>query len=154
MKLKNIILTLIIMCSSMTMMASDSIFEKISDMDGVSTVHISKSMLRMFNSKSTKSIGGINIGTIAGKLNYIDIYSSESIPAIKKIRFLTKSIKTMPGYESLIKIKDDGSKVEVLLKTVGKISTVITIVDDGKEYTIIVLNGGISLEDIQSLTNQ
>lgn len=151
MKPKRIFLIILLICSSFTMVAQESILNEISDMDGVTTVYLSKAML---GSMKGNKFGSINIGDIAGKLNSLEIISCNNNTVIKKIRKETEVFKDASKYEQLIKIKEDGSNIVIYRKSKGKIATIIMLIDNVNEYVIISMTGEISLQEIQNLTKK
>lgn len=78
------IITLLLSLCSLVSYAQNSFFDKFADMDGVTSVYISKAMLSMMPNMKAE---GINIGEVAGKLDHIQILTCEKaapIPRIKK----------------------------------------------------------------------
>lgn len=127
----------------------ESVLKQISNINGVTTVYISKSMLGSI--KDTKS-SGFNIGAVSSKLNYMEIITAEERSDIQAIRKLAQTIYNSPDYEQLLKIKEDGEKIYIGKKTTGKTTNVLMLIDEEDEFTIIHLDGTMSLEDIKSLT--
>ena len=68
------IITLLLSLCSLFTYAQDSFFDKFADMDGVTSVYISKAMLSLMPDMKTE---GVNIGEVASKLDNIQILSCE-----------------------------------------------------------------------------
>jgi len=83
--MKRIILTLCMtMITCITAFAQKALFEKYSETDGISTVYISRNMMRMMGNVKA---GNKDISKVAGRLDYLQILSCERpslIPSIKK----------------------------------------------------------------------
>ncbi len=73
--MKRIILTLCMtMIACITVFAQKALFEKYSETDGVSTVYISRNMMRMMGNVKA---GNKDISKVAGRLDYLQILSCE-----------------------------------------------------------------------------
>lgn len=148
------IFSLLLTLSTFICQAQQSFFDKYAEMDGVSSVYITKSMLKMFPSMSGK-INGVDVGNLASKLENIQILSADEPNIIEQLRKDTKHISTKNGYEELLRVRDDGDKTTIYFKEQKKNSEFILITDSGNEFTIISIVGNdISLKDIQDMTNR
>ena len=148
------IFSLLLTLSTFICQAQQSFFDKYAEMDGVSSVYITKSMLKMFPSMSGK-INGVDVGNLASKLENIQILSADEPNIIEQLRKDTKHISTKNGYEELLRVRDDGDKTTIYFKEKKKNSEFILITDEGNEFTIISIVGNdISLKDIQDMTNR
>lgn len=127
----------------------ENVLKQISNIKGVTTVYLSKSMLGSI--KNTKP-SGFNIGAVSSKLNYLEIITSDKKRDISSIRRLAKIIYNSPDYEQLMRIKEDDEYIYICKKTTGKTTNVIMLIDEEDEFTIIHLDGIMSLADIQALT--
>ena len=148
------IFSLLLTLSTFICQAQQSYFDKYAEMDGVSSVYITKSMLKMFPSMSGK-INGVDVGNLASKLENIQILSADDSNIIEQLRKDTKHINSKNGYEELIRVRDDGDKTTIYFKEQKKNSEFILITDSGNEFNIISIVGNdISLKDIQDMTNR
>ena len=148
------IFSLLLTLSTFICQAQQSFFDKYAEMDGVSSVYITKSMLKMFPSMSGK-INGVDVGNLASKLENIQILSADEPNIIEQLRKDTKHISTKNGYDELLRVRDDGDKTTIYFKEKKKNSEFILITDEGNEFTIISIVGNdISLKDIQDMTNR
>lgn len=150
MKAKTLILLLLI-CCSYTICAQNKLFDKFSEMNGVTSVYISKSMLQMMPNMKTS---GIDIGNIAGKLESVEILTSEKPSIARQMKEETAYIAKDKNYEPLMKVKDEESRITFYIKKKGeKIGELLMLVDEKSEFVIIRITGNLSLKDIQSITN-
>ena len=107
------IITLLLSLCSLFTYAQDSFFDKFADMDGVTSVYISKAMLSLMPDMKTE---GVNIGEVASKLDNIQILSCEKPDIIAKLKKETAFISPKNGYEELMRINDEGEKTIIYLK--------------------------------------
>lgn len=125
-------------------------FEKLSNMDDVTTVYVSKSLLRMMPDIDT---GGANIKGLANKLDQVEIYTTNGNKeanklARKEVEALTKS-KT---YETLMKVKDGGDNITFYAhKEKEHFKDLIMFINEPDECTIIRIMGTFTAEDIQKV---
>ena len=148
------IFSLLLTLSTFICQAQQSFFDKYAEMDGVSSVYITKSMLKMFPSMSGK-INGVDVGNLASKLENIQILSADDSNIIEQLRKDTKHINSKNGYEELIRVRDDGDKTTIYFKEKKKNSEFILITDEGNEFTIVsIIGGDLTLKDIQEMTTK
>lgn len=148
------IFSLLLTLSTLFCQAQQSFFDKYAEMDEVTSVYITKSMLKMFPSMSG-TINGVDVGNLASKLENIQILSADDSSIIEQLRKDTKHINSKNGYEELIRVRDDGDKTTIYFKEQKKNSEFILITDSGNEFNIISIVGNdISLKDIQDMTNR
>ena len=147
------IFSLLLTLGALFCQAQQSIFDKYAEMDGVTSVYITKSMLKMFPSMSG-TINGVDVGNLASKLENIQILSADDSNIIEQLRKETKYINTKNGYEELMRVRDDGDKTTIYFKERKKNSEFILMTDEGDEFTIISIIGDLTLKDIQEMTNK
>lgn len=146
------IITLLLSLCSLFTYAQDSFFDKFADMNGVTSVYISKAMLSMMPDIQTE---GVNIGGVASKLDNIQILSCEKPAVIAKLKKETEFINPKNGYEELIRINDEGEKTTIYLKhdKNGKKEFVL-LNNEKEEFTIIIITGNLTLQEIQGIINK
>lgn len=146
------IITLLLSLCSLFTYAQDSFFDKFANMDGVTSVYISKAMLSMMPDIQTE---GVNIGGVASKLDNIQILSCEKPAVIAKLKKETEFINPKNGYEELIRINDEGEKTTIYLKHDKNGKKEFVLLDNEKdEFTIIVITGNLTLQEIQGIINK
>lgn len=131
--------------------AQQSFFDKYAEMEGITSVYISKNMLSLLpNVNST--VNGIHIGNIASRLDNIQILSSDESTIISKLRKETADINTQNGYEELMRVRENGEKTTIYLKDKkGKKKEFVLLVDEKDELTIISIVGDLTLQEIQGM---
>ena len=151
MKKRTYLLTILLTLGTLFCHAQQSFFDKYAEMDGVSSVYITKSMLKMFPDMSGK-INGVNVGSIANRLDNIQILSCEEAGIIEQLRKETKNINTKNGYEELMRIREDGNKTTIYFKVKKKGNSEFVLITDAKdEFTIISIMGNITLQEMQKM---
>lgn len=153
--MKKTILSILLLASFTFTFAQKNPFEQFSDMDGVTSVYISKTMLSLIPKNSKMDYGGVKVGGFLNKLTSILILTSED----KKIapQMLSMANERVKGrdYELLMRVKsDDNDNINFFMK--GKpedIRELIMIVagNDG-ENVIMQFLGNFTLQDIQQMT--
>lgn len=130
--------------------AQESFFEKFADRKGVTSVYISK---RMFGMMKNIDSGDINLANVAGKINSMQILTCENKSVADELRKETAHIKPENGYEELIRVREEGERVTIYVKEGSKENEYVLLVDEQDEFTIILLNGQLTLEEIQGVIN-
>ena len=145
------IITLLMTLCSICSYGQQSFFDKYAEMEGVTSVYITKSMLSLFP-KGQTSVNGVNIGNIASRLDNIQILSADEQPIIDKLRKETSGINTRNGYEELMRVREDGEKTTIYFKD-GKNDKkeFVLLVDEKDEFTIISIVGDLTLQEIQGI---
>lgn len=152
MKRISIIALFMIFCSVLSY-GQQSYFDKYADMDGVTSVYITKSMLSLFPQGNT-NINGVNIGNIANRLDNIQILSAEEKGIIDQLRKETSDINSKNGYEELLRIREDGTKTTIYFNEKKKKKEFVLLVDEKDEFTIISIVGDLTLKEIQGIIQQ
>ena len=149
--IRTFIITLLITLCSVCSYGQQSFFDKYAEMEGVTSVYITKSMLSLFP-KGQASVNGVNIGNIASRLDNIQILSADEQPIIDKLRKETSGINSRNGYEELMRVREDGEKTTIYFKDGKKNKKeFVLLVDEKNEFTIISIVGDLSLQEIQGI---
>ena len=153
--MKKTILSILLLASVTLTFAQKNPFEQFSDMDGVTSVFISKTMLSMTPKNSKKDYNGVNVGGFLNKLSSILILTSEDKKIAPQMLSLANDRVKGRDYELLMRVKsDDNDNINFFMK--GKpedIRELIMIVagSDG-ENVIMQFLGNFTLSDIQQMT--
>lgn len=147
------IITLLITLCSICSYGQQSFFDKYAEMEGVTSVYITKSMLSLLP-KGQTSVNGVNIGNITSRLDNIQILSADEQPIIDKLRKESSSINTRNGYEELMRVREDGEKTTIYFKDGKKDKKeFVLLLDEKDEFTIISIVGDLTLQEIQGIIN-
>ena len=151
--IRTFIITLLITLSSVCSYGQLSFFDKYAEMEGVTSVYITKSMLSLFP-KGQTNVNGVNIGNIASRLDNIQILSADEQPIIDKLRKETSGINTRNGYEELMRVREDGEKITIYFKDEKKDKKeFVLLMDEKDEFTILSIVGDLTLQEIQGIIN-
>lgn len=146
------IITLLFCLCSLVTYAQDSFFDKFADMDEVTSVYISKAMLSLMPDMKAE---GVNIGGMASKLDNIQILSCENPAVIAKLKKELQYISPKNGYEELMRVNSEGEKTTIYLKLKkNEKKEFVLINSEEDEFTIIVITGDLSLEEMKGIVNK
>ena len=150
MKTKIFIMTLCLFCSSLGF-AQNKLFDKYADMDNVTSVYISKAMFQMM--PVIENVG-VNLMNMKGKIESLQLVSTENKERAAQMRKDFSQLVTSK-HEELMRIKDGKTRVNFYSDIKGdKIKELIMLVDDGDDFTAIMLVGNFTLKDIQEISDQ
>ncbi len=132
---------------------TDNMFDRFSEMDGITSVYISKAMLNMIPDIQSEII---DLKGIAGKLESVKVLNSEKESVINKMKDTANQIFTPAnGYETLVRIRDNDDHADIYLKTNdNNLNEFVVLTQETKELTIIVITGQLSPEDIKNIIQQ
>lgn len=147
--MKKYILLFLVALTVQTTMAQKALFDKYESSKGVETVFISKAMLSFAG-----SIGGIDkdIARVANKLDEVRILSCEKPAKARAIVSEARAIYSK-GYTELMRLNDDGEKVTIYQKPVGKKHEYVLLSVERDEVDIINLVGTLTLEDLKRIAD-
>ena len=145
------ILAILATVFSLFAQAQQSFFDKYAEMEGVTSVYISKSMLSLLPSVDS-TVNGIHIGNIASRLDNIQILSCEESDVANQLRKETSHINPKNGYEELMRVRENGEKTTIYFKDKkGQKKDFVLLVDEKDEFTIISIVGDLTLQEIQGM---
>lgn len=146
-----IIILLICLTSGTALLAQKNLFDKYADMDGFTSVFISKSMFEMMPSIET---GGLNLINMKGKIESLQILNTERKDQIATLK--KDFDKLISGkHEELMRVKDDSTRVNFyILKSGDKVKELIMTSSMPNQFTVMQLLGNFTLKDIQQITEQ
>ena len=147
--MKKYILLFLVALTVQTTMAQKALFDKYESSKGVETVFISKAMLSFAG-----SIGGIDkdIARVANKLDEVRILSCEKPAKARAIVSEARAIYSK-GYTELMRLNDDGEKVTIYQKPVGKKHEYVLLSVEKDEVDIINLVGTLTLEELKRIAD-
>lgn len=154
--MKKILLSLALIIGTVAVFAQKNPLEKFADMNGVTSVYISKNMLALLPKQSKMDYGGVNVGEFVNKLSSILILTSENKQISQEMMsFANHQIKGS-NYELLMRVKsEDNELVNFFMR--GKperIQELIMLVEgsDG-ENVVMQFLGNFTLQDVQQMTS-
>lgn len=147
--MKKILLLLLFGFTFNCTFAQKVFFDKFDDKDGVTTVYISASMLKMMGNIQA---GDKDISRIAKRLDHIQVLECERSSLIGNIKNAALSYYNQAKYAVVMKTKSNGEDVTIYEKKYqnGKNEYVLLMVEHN-EITIVNLLGRVTLEEIKSI---
>ncbi len=143
--IRRFLLTLCIVACAVAANAQSAFFQKCENEKGMSTVYITKAMLRMVG--AMKIDGPAEIATIADKLDGMEIVSADTDAAKPKLLKAAQEMVSQKGYSLLMKVKDDGDNVSIYqAKLKNGLNRFVLVADDA----VILLEGTLTLDDVSN----
>ncbi len=148
MKKSLIMLLMLAVCT--VAQAQSALFSKYENVNGVSTVVVSKAMFRMM---PNMSIGNRNIKKVASKIDHIKVLECERAALISKISKEAIAIYTRRPWEEMIRYKDGTENTIIYMSSLGKgLYEYALYSTDKGALQIINIVGNLTLQDIQQIT--
>ena len=149
-------MVLVLALTASGLFAQKNPFEKFTDMEGVTSVYISKSMMSLMPKNMNMDLGNVDVSNFISKLSSILILTSENQPVAKEMVSLANKRIRDDQYELLMRIKsDENERVNFYMK--GKpenIREMLMIVEDeGGESVIMQFLGDFTLDDAKQITD-
>lgn len=151
--MKKIILVMMyIVTVNLSLMAQSDIFDRVADMPGVTSVSISPKMFGMIKGSTSVESEKLHFEKITGKLTKLQVLSSEEKKASNCLRKEISFINTKNGYEELLRVKDDEEKIFIYCKNIkDSENEYVLLVDEGDEFTVVLLGGNLTLDELKSI---
>ena len=154
--MKKMMMVLMLALTASGLFAQKNPFEKFTDMEGVTSVYISKSMMSLMPKNMNMDLGNVDVSNFISKLSSILILTSENQPVAKEMVSLANKRIRDDQYELLMRIKsDENERVNFYMK--GKpenIREMLMIVEDeGGESVIMQFLGDFTLDDAKQITD-
>jgi len=149
-----IVLAALCLCIAGIASAQSNLYDKYSDMNGITSVHISKTILKMMGDKKVGP--GLNLNGLSDKIDDLYVFTTESQEASSALAKEEKSYKSSKKYEELIKVKDTTDDVAIYIRNGKKyIEEIVMFVHDkeSQEYTIVQIIGRLTKDDINKLAD-
>ena len=147
-----IIFMLCALLNATALFAHESLIDKFADHKGVTTVYISPKMFGMM--KNSAPTGDIHLDKVVHKLTGLQILTCEDKTVAADIRKELSRTNPYDGYEVLLKVKEEGEHVTIYSKEGKEQNEYVLWVDEPGEMTLIVLNGTLTLEELQQVVNR
>ena len=130
-------------------------FDKMAEMEGVTSVHISKAMFRLLSGMSIKA-DGIDLQSVMPKLESLQIITCEKPEIIPLLKKEAEVFSTKEGYEELMRVKEDDSHTIILQKQHedNPNEYVLVNIEGNEEFNLILMKGTLTLEELQQMMGE
>ena len=136
---------------SVSAFAQKEFIDKLGNIDGVTSVYVSKTMLKLLPQLDVKEL---DLKKISQKMDGVQILTADNLNAVKNLKSGALSYLQKNKYEQLIEVKDGKENTTIFMKQKNKdYSSFVLLSADGNQsaFTLIALSGSLTLEDIQSI---
>jgi hypothetical protein len=129
---------------------SSDMFERLSNIEGVTSVYISRALLGMMPNFDA---GGANIGSLAGRLEQIEIHNSNGNAEANRIIINgVESLVNSGRYELLMRVRSEGNNIVFYAHRQGEyFRDLIMHINQSNGHTLIRFMGTFTAEDIQGV---
>lgn len=142
---KKILLLLAVCVISITASAQTAFYKSYCNHKNFETVYISKTMLDL----GISSAGDMDLSKLAGKLNSIEIVSTDSGLGMQMLRnYFIQKLSEMKEAELLMSATDKNDKVTIYMIKKGDLKEYYMLVEKPDEAIAIVFTGTMSPSDI------
>lgn len=150
MKAKYVWIMLCLLCSSVGF-AQDDLFKKYEDVNGVTSVYISKAMFQLM--PESAKMDHIDMKDMIDKINSLQVLTTDKKETAGRMESDFRD--AVKGYTELMRVKDDGDTVFFYTRQKGEIiEELILLVTEPDEFTTIRITGNFTIEDIQKMTRK
>lgn len=133
-------------------LAQKTFIDHFSDMDGVSSVYISKTMIRLL---PKLEVNNKDLKHLAGKIDGIQILNADEPAPARKLKEGAQALIKKLSYEPLMEMKDDDTRTNIYLLDLGKGRSAFALLASEPDATsLIVITGTLSVEDIKKITDR
>ena len=130
-------------------------FDKMAEMEGVTSVHISKAMFRLLSGMGIKA-DGIDLQSVMPKLESLQIITCEKPEIIPLLKKEAEAFSTKEGYEELMRVKEDDSHTIILQKQHEEKPNeyVLVNIEGNEDFNLILMKGTLTLEELQQMMGE
>ena len=153
--MKRLILSVLIAITAFAAHAQHDYFDKYADMEGVTSVYVSKTMFKFIQRLPIES-DDVDMSGIIKKLDGLYILTTEEPQIMEALRKETAFINKKGGYEELMRVKEDGEKVTIYMKEQKNARTEYVLIMDStdEEFVVMIFSGTLQPEDVQGIINR
>lgn len=143
------------LCIPTAIQAKTFDFDKMAEMEGVTSVHISKAMFKLLSGMSIKA-DGIDLQSVMPKLESLQIITCEKPEIIPLLKKEAEVFSTKEGYEELMRVKEDDSHTIILQKQHEDKPNeyVLVNIEGNEEFNLILMKGTLTLEELQQMMGE
>ncbi|MGH1339775.1 MAG: DUF4252 domain-containing protein [Aureispira sp.] len=129
--------------------AIEKYFQQYEDDDAFTSVYVSEHMFGLFADLEIEDDEDAELVKVIGGLKSLHILTTEKAPK----QYYQEALKRInrKEYEVLMKIKDDGTNLQFLIKKNGNIIEELLLLVEGDEFVLMSIVGTIDLKKISGL---
>lgn len=126
-------------------------FDKYEDAERVTSVYVSKAMLRMMPDIKT---GDMDMSGLAGKLDCIRVLTSDNGDMARKLKADADKVVASGGYEVLVKVSEGKEKTNIYMKSDKDVNEYFILNEEPGDFNAILIVGKLTPEDVQKMVNK
>lgn len=150
--IQKILLCALLTFVSITTGAQVKEFERYANAKNVTYVYISSYMLNLAGKVAAPSLPGVDTKALMGKLNGIQIISSDDKTASARLKSNTQAFVGNSQYDLLMQVNEDKENVQIYHHKDKKQSAVVMLSEKNGTTSVIVFTGSFTLDDVMKLT--
>ncbi|MDE6690199.1 MAG: DUF4252 domain-containing protein [Prevotella sp.] len=127
-------------------------FERYANAKNITYVYISSYMINLAGKAAAPSLPGVNTKALMGKLNSIQVISSDDKTASARMKSNTQAFVGNNRYDLLMQVNEDKENVHIYHHKDKKQSVVVMLSEKNGTTSVIVFAGSFTLDDVMKLT--
>ncbi|MDE5783438.1 MAG: DUF4252 domain-containing protein [Prevotella sp.] len=127
-------------------------FERYANAKNITYVYISSYMINLAGKAAAPSLPGVNTKALMGKLNSIQVISSDDKTASARLKSNTQAFVGNNRYDLLMQVNEDKENVHIYHHKDKKQSVVVMLSEKNGTTSVIVFAGSFTLDDVMKLT--
>ncbi len=145
-------ISILVLLATMSFVASahPSFAKQFKGKPGYSCVTISEAALRMMPLQDKM---GINVGSVADKLNRLEIVKANTPEASKNLRSVCEQWIEADGFEDFIDVDEENEQASIFIKTGDEQNVFLMLAVEDGETAVIILYGTMTLEEMRGIVN-
>lgn len=150
------VFVLLTLLCSFSGFAQGKFFEECENIPDVTTVYVSKAMMKMVSCSLSDVNSKIDLSGMSRKIDSLVIINAETSASAKKVEMLAgDSFSAAKGYEILMKVTDSDSRMRIMYRSLGKdMNEYVMIVREDSEVSYIIIKGSLTPEDVQTYSDK
>lgn len=143
---KSIFILILMLTVGMTANAQDSFAKQFKGKEGFACVTIGKAAMKMMPAQSKNNL---KIGSIADKVDRLEIVSASTPQAAEKLSKECKKWIEKDNFESVVDVDEQGNQASIFFKNDGGKNVFLLLANEKETTSVIIIYGTMTLEDLQ-----
>ena len=145
---KTIFILILMLTVGMTANAQDSFAKQFKGKEGFACVTIGKAAMKMMPAQSKNNL---KIGSIADKVDRLEIVSASTPQAAEKLSKECKKWIEKDNFESVVDVDEQGNQASIFFKNDGGKNVFLLLANEKETTSVIIIYGTMTLDDIQGV---